>query len=162
MTIRQLFLAGLISSASACQLSVDDRSGPTSPRGEDVGVRSAQPLREPAAALEPVGEKYPAMPARTAEADNTKVNRRDDSDALSPMDQGNSKAETEMTAAIRKGIIADKESSADAKNIKIITIGERVTLRGPVKSQQERARIEALARRTSGVAAVDNQLEIIR
>ncbi len=162
MSIRQLFIAGLITSASACQLSGDDRSGPTSRPADDVGVRSAQPLREPAAALDPVDVNDPATAARTAEADNTKVNRRDDSDALSPMDQGNSKAETETTAAIRKGIIADKESSADAKNIKIITIGERVTLRGPVKSKQERARIEALALRTSCVAAVDYQLEIIR
>ena len=55
----------------------------------------------------------------------------------------------------------DKSLSFTAKNVKIITIGGKVTLRGPVKSDAERAAIEAAARRAVGSGAqVDSQLEI--
>jgi hyperosmotically inducible protein len=76
------------------------------------------------------------------------------------MDQGNSGAETKITAAIRRGIMNHKTMSFIAKNVKVITVGNRVTLRGPVKSDEERAAIEAIARQTEGVAEVDDQLEV--
>jgi osmotically-inducible protein OsmY len=76
------------------------------------------------------------------------------------MDQGNSGTETKITAAVRQAMMSDKSLSFTAKNVKVITVGSRVTLRGPVKSEQERASIEALAKRTAGVSEVDNQLEV--
>jgi len=50
--------------------------------------------------------------------------------------------------------------STNAKNVKIITNEGTVTLRGPVKSDKEKAEIEAKAKRVAGVKKVDNQLEI--
>jgi hyperosmotically inducible periplasmic protein len=97
---------------------------------------------------------------QTKDADNTKINDRDRHGALTPMDQGNSGAETKITAAIRRGIMNDKTMSFIAKNVKVITVGNRVTLRGPMKSDEERAAIEAIARQTEGVAEVDDQLEV--
>jgi hyperosmotically inducible periplasmic protein len=97
---------------------------------------------------------------QTKNADNTKINDRDRHGALTPMDQGNSGAETKITAAIRRGIMSDKTLSFTAKNVKVITIGNRVTLRGPVKSDQEKAAIEVLAKQTDGVSEVDDQLEV--
>jgi osmotically-inducible protein OsmY len=97
---------------------------------------------------------------QTKNADNTKSNNRDRGDALTPMDQGNSEAETKITATIRKGIMGDKSLSFDAKNIKVITVGNKVTLRGPVKNDQERASVEAIAKRTAGVNEVNNQIEL--
>ena len=50
--------------------------------------------------------------------------------------------------------------SMTAKNVKIITRGGVVTLRGPVKSDKEKTEIAQLAQRIEGVKQVDNQLEI--
>jgi len=47
-----------------------------------------------------------------------------------------------------------------AKNVKIITAGGQVTLRGPVNSAEEKMKIEALAKTAAGDAKVDNQLEV--
>ena len=99
----------------------------------------------------------PAAP--TPKADNTKQNVRDRHDTLTPMDQGNSKDETQITAAIRKQIVGSK-MSFNAKNAKVITQGTKVTLRGPVKTDEEKAQLESLARATAGVTDVDNQLEV--
>lgn len=98
--------------------------------------------------------------ATTPNPENTKTNVRDRQDTLTPMDQGNSAAETKITASIRKGIMGDKAISFTGKNVKIITIGTKVTLRGPVKNDKERSAIEGIAKRTAGVSAVDNQLEV--
>jgi len=54
----------------------------------------------------------------------------------------------------------DDSLSFTAKNVKIITVDGKVTLRGPVKSEAERSAIEAAARRVAGAAQVDNQLEV--
>jgi hypothetical protein len=108
----------------------------------------------------PVVANNPGVADQTKNADNTKVNDRDRHGALTPMDQGNSGSETKITAAIRKGIVGDATLSFTAKNVKIITVGNKVTLRGPVKSDQEKASIEALARQTAGVGDVDDQLEV--
>lgn len=102
----------------------------------------------------------PGAADQTKQADNTKVNERDRHGALTPMNQGNSSDETAITAAIRRGIIADKSLSFTAKNVKVITVGHKVTLRGPVKSDQEKASIEAVAKQTAGVTEIDNQLEV--
>jgi len=101
----------------------------------------------------------PSPPA--AAPDNTKVNERDrNSAALTPMDQGNGETDLKITQQIRRAVMADGTLSFTAKNVKIITQGGKVTLRGPVKSEQERNNIEAAARNVAGVAEVDNQLEV--
>jgi len=93
--------------------------------------------------------------------DNTKVNERDrNNTALTPMDQSNAKTDLKITQQIRQAVMADGTLSFAAKNVKIITQGGKVTLRGPVKSDQERSSIEAAARKVAGVAQVDNQLEV--
>jgi hyperosmotically inducible periplasmic protein len=102
----------------------------------------------------------PGVGDQTKGADNTKLNDRDRHGTLTPMDQGNSGSETKITAAIRKGLMGDGSLSFTAKNVKVITVGAKVTLRGPVKSDQERSAVEAIARQTAGVSEVDNQLEV--
>jgi len=108
----------------------------------------------------PVVNNNPGAADQTKAADNTKVNDRDRHGTLTPMDQGNSTSEVKITAAIRKGLMGDKSLSTTAKNVKVITVGSKVTLRGPVKSDQEKASIQALARQTAGVSEVDDQLEV--
>jgi len=101
----------------------------------------------------------PAAPA--APPDNTKVNQRDRNDqTLTPMDQGNNETDLKITQQIRKAVMGDKGLSFTAKNVKIITVGGKVTLRGPVKTAQERTAIEDAARKVAGVTQVDNQIEV--
>jgi hyperosmotically inducible protein len=56
--------------------------------------------------------------------------------------------------------MADSTLGFNAKNVKIITQGGKVTLRGPVSSDQERATVEAAAKRIAGDTQVDNQIEV--
>ena len=66
------------------------------------------------------------------------------------MDQSNKPADLKITRQIRRALTKDRELSTDAKNIKIITIDGAVTLRGPVKSEQEKADIAAKAAQLAG------------
>jgi hypothetical protein len=52
------------------------------------------------------------------------------------------------------------ELSTAGKNIKIITVDGKVTLRGPVNSDQEQQAIAAAAQSVAGVNSLDNQLEV--
>jgi len=63
---------------------------------------------------------------------------------------------------IRKAVVDNDSLSTNAHNVKIITVDGAVTLRGPVKTAEEKATVEALAQKASGVKSVDNQLEVDR
>jgi hyperosmotically inducible protein len=98
---------------------------------------------------------------RTSEPDNTAVNQRDrDADAKTPIDQKENQQDITTTADIRKQIVAHKDVSVNARNVKIITADGKVTLRGPVDSTSERDIIEKIARDVAGKDNVDNQLEV--
>ena len=94
-------------------------------------------------------------------ADNTARNVRDrNSGTLTPLDQGNSKADVEITARIRKEILAGKGMSTNARNVKVITANGRVTLRGPVATEEEKRLIGEIASGVARMENVDNQLEV--
>ena len=93
--------------------------------------------------------------------DNTGKNTRDRSgETQTSGDQFNNTRDTQVSAAIRRAIVGDNSLSATAKNIKIITANESVTLRGPVNTAEEKSKIEQLARSAAGNAKIDNQLEV--
>ena len=95
------------------------------------------------------------------EPDNTGRNVRDRNEATkTPGDQSENEADRTISQTIRKAITADDSLSTNAKNVKIITNDGTVTLRGPVKSEKEKADIEAKAKQVAGVKNVDNQLEV--
>ena len=94
-------------------------------------------------------------------ADNTEKNVRDrDDKTLTPPDQGGSASDRELTAVIRRAIVADDSLSTNAHNVKIVTVDSVVTLRGPVKSASEKAAVASKAEQAKGVKRVDNQLEV--
>ena len=100
-------------------------------------------------------------PSAAYEADNSRVNARDRSGAtLTPMDQGSSEADRKTTQQIRQAVVGDSSLSFTAKNVKIITINGKVTLRGSVKSDDERMKVAAAARKIAGDAQVENFLEV--
>ncbi len=120
-------------------------------------------LGEPAYA-EGVYRAYNVEPYFTtnrANADNTARNVRDRDDrTLTPLDQSNRAEDVDTTSRIRKEILAVKDMSVNARNVKVITANGRVTLRGPVNSEEEKRRIGEIARRIATTDNVDNQLEV--
>jgi len=95
------------------------------------------------------------------EPDNSGRNVRDrDDQKKTTGDQSENEADRTITQNIRRAVTADDSLSTNAKNVKIITNDGTVTLRGPVKSEKEKAEIEAKAKQVAGVKRVDNQLEI--
>ncbi len=95
-------------------------------------------------------------------ADNTAKNERDrPGDTKVPTDQSNAPDDVKITRAIRQAVVKDKTLTATAKNVKIITTaGGHVTLRGPVASDEEKAKIEAHAVAAAGAGKVENQIEV--
>lgn len=94
-----------------------------------------------------------------SDPENTRINKRDRDEAVTPMDQSNSQPDLDITQALRKSIM-DQDLSMDAKNIKIITRNGDVILRGPVKSAAEKSRIAELAKAVPGIKTLNNQLEV--
>ena len=90
--------------------------------------------------------------------DNTKRNK-DQTDPSADQQKMNS-ADRAVTQKIRKAIHDDKSLSTNAHNIKIITQDGKVTLRGPVRSEDEKSNLQAKAAEVAGQDNVTNQLEI--
>lgn len=89
--------------------------------------------------------------------DNTKRNK--DQSATADQQKMNP-ADRETTQKIRKAIMDDKSLSTYAHNVKIITRNGKVTLRGPVRSEDEKHAIEAKAADVAGAENVTNDLEV--
>jgi len=93
--------------------------------------------------------------------DNSATNQRDRSGATETAgDQSNSSEDIKITAAIRRAVMKDDSLTMTAKNVKIITAGGMVTLRGPVMSAHEKTKIEQLAKSAAPGAKIDDQLEV--
>ncbi len=69
-------------------------------------------------------------------------------------------SDRELARQIRKALVSDKRLSTYAHNVKIIASNGLVTLRGPVRSEQEKAAIAAKAKAIAGVTDVRNELTI--
>jgi hyperosmotically inducible protein len=94
-------------------------------------------------------------------ADNTAKNERDQQTAaVTPGDQNENETDRKITQEIRQHVVDTDELSISAKNVKIVTADGNVTLRGPVKTAQEKTDIGRIAQKVSGVKRLDNQLEI--
>ena len=100
-------------------------------------------------------------PPAATDADNTA--RNEDKSAVpdaTAQDQSEKEADRTISAAIRKAVVGDDSLSLNAHNVKIITADGVVTLRGPVKNNQEKTSIEAKAKQVAGVSRVENLLEV--
>ena len=93
--------------------------------------------------------------------DNTGMNRADrNSDQPTADQQQKDRTDRALTEQIRRSIIADKTLSTDAHNVKIITRGGQVTLKGPVRSESEKRTVEAKAAEVAGEDKVISELAI--
>jgi hyperosmotically inducible periplasmic protein len=93
--------------------------------------------------------------------DNTKTNQGDANKGAQTADQQKmNPADRETSKQIRSAIMKDKSLSTYAHNIKIITQNGKVTLKGPVRSDDEKANIAAKATAVAGAGNVENDLTV--
>jgi osmotically-inducible protein OsmY len=94
--------------------------------------------------------------------DNTKMNKGDASKSAVTADQQKmNAADRDLTQKIRKSIMAEKSLSTYAHNVKIISQNGKVTLKGPVRSEEEKQVVASKAADVAGGAGnIDNQLSI--
>jgi osmotically-inducible protein OsmY len=102
-----------------------------------------------------------ALAPRRQEAaapDNT--NSNEDQAGPSADQQKMNPSDRALTQTIRKAIHHDKSLSSYGRNIKIFTQHGKVTLRGPVQSEEEKGNLEAKAARAAGQENVSNELKV--
>jgi hyperosmotically inducible periplasmic protein len=92
-----------------------------------------------------------------AAPDNTKANKT----ATPTGDKASNAAQDrELMQKIRKSVVDDKTLSTYAHNVKIIAKNGNVTLKGPVRSEEEKAAIERIASDAAGAGNVTNEITI--
>jgi hyperosmotically inducible periplasmic protein len=78
--------------------------------------------------------------------DNAKSNKVDATNTAATADsQSTASSDVDVTQRIRQSVMADKSLSTYAHNVKIITVNGAVTLKGPVKSDDEKQKVESAA-----------------
>ncbi len=93
--------------------------------------------------------------------DNTKANRRDRSSTAATADQGkNNVTDRELAQKIRKSIVSDSSLSTYAHNVKIIAQNGKVTLKGPVRTPEEKQSIEQKAAEVAGAGNVTDEITV--
>ena len=93
--------------------------------------------------------------------DNSAVNVRDRAPgAMTADQQSNAKSDVELTRRIRRAVVKDHSLSMLAHNVKIVSANGSVTLRGPVKTEEEKTAVASKAQAIAGAGNVNNQLEV--
>jgi hyperosmotically inducible periplasmic protein len=95
--------------------------------------------------------------------DNTKVNKRDRTKGEVIADQqSNAKTDRELSRKIRRALVQDKSLSTYAHNVQVITRNGTVTLKGQVRSEDEKKAVESKAVKVAGGATITNELQVAR
>ncbi len=101
-----------------------------------------------------------AAPGAAQEApapDNTKTNQQMDNTADK---QSNNTSDIELTKNVRRALMNDKSLSTYAHNVKVISQNGQVTLKGPVRSEDEKQAVEAKAAEVAGKNNVVSELTV--
>lgn len=99
--------------------------------------------------------------AQNRPPDNTAVNKRDRDTSQPTADQAkNNMSDREVMKHIRQDVVSDKSLSTYGHNVKIVAKNGKVTLRGPVHSEDEKRAIEEHARKYAGDRNVTNELTV--
>ena len=95
------------------------------------------------------------------EPDNTKTNKGDASKGATTADQQKSNPnDRAITQKIRAEVMKDKSLSTYAHNVKIITQDGKVTLKGPVRTEDEKAAIAQKAAAVASESNITNEIEV--
>ena len=102
-----------------------------------------------------------AQDAQQPAPDNSKTNQADrDRSSANADQQKMNPADRELTRKIRSAIMSDKSLSTYAHNVKIISREGKVTLKGPVRSDDEKAAVLNKATDIAGQQNVIDELQI--
>ncbi|MBV9608477.1 MAG: BON domain-containing protein [Acidobacteria bacterium] len=128
-----------------------------------MGLRIQKPVRllfVPALVLSCVTLVAAQTPAEQ-QSDNTKINRRDRNKSEVTADQQKeNRSDRELARDVRRAIVKDKSLSTDAHNVKVVAQDGMVTLKGPVRSDDEKQAVEAKATEVAGENKVKNELHV--
>ncbi|MDQ2712545.1 MAG: BON domain-containing protein [Acidobacteriota bacterium] len=103
----------------------------------------------------------PLSAAQQQAPDNTGANKTDRRGDSPTADQAkNGMSDRELMKHIRQDVVKDKSLSTYGHNVKIIATGGKVTLRGPVHSEDEKKAIEEHATKYAGAGNVTNELSV--
>jgi osmotically-inducible protein OsmY len=95
------------------------------------------------------------------EPDNTKVNQRDRQAGAPTADKAkDNKSDRELMQQVRKSIVDDKSLSTYAHNVKVIGKHGKITLKGPVRSEEEKSSVVAKATEIAGAGNVVDQITV--
>jgi osmotically-inducible protein OsmY len=94
------------------------------------------------------------------DADNSKMNSKAGNKTQSADQAKNNKTDVQLMKDIRRAVVKDKSLSTYAHNVKIVASGGKVTLKGPVKSAEEKAAVAQKATEIAGAANVTDELTI--
>lgn len=95
-------------------------------------------------------------------ADNSQANKGDANKGATTADQQKMNPnDRTITQKIRSEIMKDKTLSTYAHNVKIITQDGKVTLKGPVRTGEEKSVIESKATAVAGDGNVTSQIEVV-
>jgi osmotically-inducible protein OsmY len=94
-------------------------------------------------------------------ADNTKSNQTDPSNKeVTADDQKENATDRGIVSRIRKSLMAEKNLSTYAHNVKIVAVDGHVTLNGVVRSDEEKRKVASLAEEVAGKENVVNDLKV--
>ena len=99
----------------------------------------------------------PGMLMQAQQPDNSTQNKNQSTTADN---QPNTQGDRDTTQQIRKAIMADKDLSTYAHNIKVVTVNGAVTLTGPVRSDDEKQKVAADVASVAGADKITNQLTV--
>ena len=126
--------------------------------------KTRKPLLLLGAALFLNGALFAVAPPSTpqqAAPDNTQMNKGEAQEGATTADQqGMNPSDREITRKIRSMIVDDESLSTYAHNIKVITQGGKVTLKGLVRTQKEKVNVEAKAGAVAGPTNVTSAIQI--
>jgi len=95
------------------------------------------------------------------QSDNTAVNKQDRAKgAVTADQQKENTTDRDLTQKIRSSLVGDKALSTYAHNVKVIAQNGQVTLKGPVRSEDEKRRVEAKAVEVAGAGHVVNEMSV--
>jgi hypothetical protein len=99
--------------------------------------------------------------AQDHDPDNTRMNQRDRSSSEVTADQQKeNRSDRDLARQIRRSITQDKSLSTYAHNVKIIAQNGSVTLKGPVRSAEEKRAVEEKAVEVAGEGHVKNEIQV--
>lgn len=104
---------------------------------------------------------FSAAQDANTKSDNTRTNQADRSKTESTADQQkNNKSDRDTARQIRKVLTGDKSLSTYAHNVKVISQNGTVTLKGPVRSEEEKKTVETKAAEVAGASNIKNELTV--